>query len=983
LLERFAALRDESAFAELVRRHGGMVLSVARSVLNDAHGAEDVFQATFLVLARKAASVRKRESVGSWLYGVAYRIARNVRLSAARRRRRERAVSGTAAVAAGEEAMTRELRPLFAEELNRLPEKYRAPLVLCYLEGKTNEEAARELRWPPGTIKGRLARAREVLRSRLARRGLALPAIAVALEATSSAATAAVPGPLAEATVKAAGLYVTGAFGTLSASVLALSETALNEMHAARVRAIVITMTAAVLIGSGIGWAALGSSNPPEASQPGITAREESDAEALPADVRALLGSLRLRHASGVYAVAYARAGDRPRIISGSADGTLGIWDARTGQRLHRLRLTEKGDHGFAGIVGSVAVSDNGDRVAAANYGGDARLWDVESGKVLHTFEATYISLSGDGKLLALTGQKMNGFPLISGAEPKRFIRIHDAETGKEIARWEEPPSVQYQKHLFSPDGKTLVTVGTHTNIEVPGGAVGGFGGGIALGGGFGAGFGGKFEQKSLIHIWDVATGKQVRELADIKGFINAVAFSPDGKLLAAAGDPMVAAPAADRHGEICIWDFETAKEKSRLRGHEHGVSSLAFSPDGKTVASTGSDQHIRVWDVASAKELGSVQASRSLLHSVAFAPDGRGLASGGDENAVKLWDLPSLQQRPIGAGHETWVSFLAFTPDGKRLITGAPRDGLSVWDLGSGRHVGRFADACLQARALSPDCKTALVNDGNALVRLVDAERGKELHVLLKNVGFLYAAAFTPDGKSVLTLHHSNDPMQAAEATLWDAPSGKKVRTFERAVAGMQSVMAADILQYSPDGKILAIKCMSEDSALRLLDADSGRELCRVQNDAVAAVLSGVALAFAPDSHTLALGFHQIPSGPNPAGFGFAAGVETRRGISLHDTRTGREIAHFADVDAELLAFSPDGRLLATASRDSELIHVWELASRKLRCRLSGSPDGVTALAFAPDNKTVVAAGMDTSVLLLDLYGAAPGGRLDARLQK
>ena len=144
LLRRFVAAREEAAFAGLVRRHGAMVLGVCRRLLNDTHEAEDAFQATFLVLARRAAAVRKRDSVASWLYGVAYRVSLKAR-AAAHRRPGGEPVEPISTADPAAEAAWRELRPAIDEELSRLPEKYRAPLVLCYLEGKTNEEAARLL----------------------------------------------------------------------------------------------------------------------------------------------------------------------------------------------------------------------------------------------------------------------------------------------------------------------------------------------------------------------------------------------------------------------------------------------------------------------------------------------------------------------------------------------------------------------------------------------------------------------------------------------------------------------------------------------------------------------------------------------------------------------------------------------------------------------------------------------------------------------
>ena len=180
LVERFARQKDEAAFDALMQRHGPMVLSVCQRVLRRVQDVEDTFQATFLMLVREAGSIQKRASVASWLYRVAYRLA--LRMSAdvgtgAAPDRRGNA-HARPPVAPEVEAAWSELKAILDEELDRLPAKYRSPLVLCYLEGKTHEEAAQELRWPPGTVKGRLSRARDLLRTRLtARPGARLPVV--------------------------------------------------------------------------------------------------------------------------------------------------------------------------------------------------------------------------------------------------------------------------------------------------------------------------------------------------------------------------------------------------------------------------------------------------------------------------------------------------------------------------------------------------------------------------------------------------------------------------------------------------------------------------------------------------------------------------------------------------------------------------------------------------------------------------------------
>jgi RNA polymerase sigma factor (sigma-70 family) len=233
LLERFVRLRDESAFAALVRRHGPMVLGVCQRVLGHAQDAEDAFQATFLVLVRKASSLEKPELLANFLYGVAYRTALNARSRAARRGRHEREAASMCSAASDPESFGQEVHELLDEELHRLPEKYRTPLILCYLEGKTNEEAAQLLGWPLGSMSFRLARGRELLRDRLNGRmqalSVALPAALLLdrLEPTS------VPPVLADATVQAAlGLLGVKALGVgcISASVNELMEATLRGL---------------------------------------------------------------------------------------------------------------------------------------------------------------------------------------------------------------------------------------------------------------------------------------------------------------------------------------------------------------------------------------------------------------------------------------------------------------------------------------------------------------------------------------------------------------------------------------------------------------------------------------------------------------------------------------------------------------------------------------------------------------------------------
>jgi RNA polymerase sigma factor (sigma-70 family) len=251
LLGCFMSGRDEAAFAELVRRHGPLVLGVCQRVLQDEHDAEDAFQATFLVLVRKAASIHKTEALGSWLHGVAYRVACKAKVTAARRRAHERKVPAMMEADIVDACSWRDLRPVLDEEMQRLPAKYRLPLILCYLQGKTTAETADALGWPRGTVGMRIARGRALLRSRLARRGLSLSAAVVA---TSLARTEAamVPPTLVNATVQAAAQMSSGqAAVAISPHILTLAKGAVHAMFLTKLKMMLAVAIAVAAAGTG------------------------------------------------------------------------------------------------------------------------------------------------------------------------------------------------------------------------------------------------------------------------------------------------------------------------------------------------------------------------------------------------------------------------------------------------------------------------------------------------------------------------------------------------------------------------------------------------------------------------------------------------------------------------------------------------------------------------------------------------------------
>jgi RNA polymerase sigma factor (sigma-70 family) len=356
LLERFVRSRDEAAIETLLWRHGPMVLSTCRRLLNHHADSEDCFQATFLVLCRRAGTIAKRQSVGSWLHKVAYRICLRAR---ARRSRRPVSAAEVGELPAAETVTPieqEELRGLLDRELRRLPERYRAPLILHYLEEKTVEQVAQELGWRPGTVSSRLARGKELLRVRLAGRDLTLSAGAATAALASETATAAVPQPLARATLQ---VLLTGAGAQPAAS---LAQEFLRAQLHNRPKWVVALLLAAGTAAGGMG--AMWTRDRPDAPDLGVA----SNADAPPV----VGGLLRL-------------------------DGD--------GDPLPRGAILRLGSARFRGEYGAAVFSPDGRILTTLGYGG-VRTWEAETGRALGTYSppdlrSNRIVLSRDGTVAA------------------------------------------------------------------------------------------------------------------------------------------------------------------------------------------------------------------------------------------------------------------------------------------------------------------------------------------------------------------------------------------------------------------------------------------------------------------------------------------------------------------------------------------------------------------------------------------------------
>jgi RNA polymerase sigma factor (sigma-70 family) len=569
-----------------------MVLGVCRRVLNNESDAEDAFQATFLVLVRKAGSVVPRSLVGNFLYGVAHNTARKAKTMRGKRRARELGTAEATQVEQSTEG-SMHLQALLEEELGCLPENYRTVIVLCELEGRTIREAARHLGWPQGTVAGRLARARALLAKRLARRGVSLSGGALVAVLARQTASACVPRLLAVSTMKAAAVYASTSMATaaISARVAVLTEGVLKTMLLNKLKVAVTVLLLATLAIVGLGY--LDGPRAAARQEKNEKPRTEKPAEKKPAPRPAATWPVRATlkgHEDGVYSVAFSR--DGRLLATASHDGTVRLWNVMTGKCLATLS-------GHEGKLHQVAFAPDGMRVATAGEDKTARVWDVEKGveiqKVVHTDPVRIVAFMPDGKTLIAGGGVYDSTTKAGRGE----LRLWDAETGKERAPLNQIPSAGIHDFIMSKDGKVLITA-----------------------------------SGNVFTIWDFDGKYQLKERcsaqAEESAFVYGMALSPDGKTLAVTWD-----------AKVFLYSVATGKQLIMLeKSYVNCWGPLIWSPDGRTVAAgmfledreggwiVQKRSMIRTWDAKTGRYRETI-FSKGTLASMAIAPDGKTVAIG------------------------------------------------------------------------------------------------------------------------------------------------------------------------------------------------------------------------------------------------------------------------------------------------------------------------------------------------------------------
>jgi WD40 repeat protein len=403
---------------------------------------------------------------------------------------------------------------------------------------------------------------------------------------------------------------------------------------------------------------------------------------------------------------------------------------------------------------------------------------------------------------------------------------------------------------------------------------------------------------------------------------VSSVAYSPDGRF--------VASGSAD--SSVKIWDLEKGRELWTLPDHDEAVKSVAYSPDGRRIVSGAADYAIKLWDVETGEQLRNLTGHSNVVNSVAYSPDGKFVVSGSTDRTVKLWDAENGRNLWTFSGHSLWVNAVCYSPDG-RVIASASRDStVKLWDTGTGDLLRTFSGYAGEVVAVqfSPNGRFVASGSSDGSISIWDAGDGRKERTLLGHEGVVRTLVFSPNGRHIASASTVDSTIR-----IWDADTGRQIRSFGAA--------GVDSLSYSPDGRRIASGSM--DNAVRLWEAETGAKLLTLEGRS-----SWVrAVAYSPDGARIAMG-------------------STDRTIHVWEAGDGREILTLAGHTATVrsVSYSPDGKHLASGAADSS-VRVWDAASGRELQVLRGHSSVVRAVVYDPTGRFIVSGSSDASIKVWD----------------
>lgn len=898
LLLRYSKSKDQQAFKQLVLRHGTMVLGVARRALGDYHTAEDVLQSTFMVLAKKAKWPGWQRSIAPWLYITAYRLACNAR------KRGKKHVSSSALTperhaSAQSEELT-EVSQMLDAELMRLAKLYRTPLILCYLEGRTRDEAAEQLDISLATLKRRLNQGRHILRVRLERKGIAWSAVGWSFFLADQKLSAAVVESVVQAIAKVRLLPAFFIFGS----------------------GFTWWMASGFLMLSILGF--LGShllhrdqaDDSPKRPQVFLAAQSVHQ-DSLPEGSIRRFGSMDFRLSQkGV------RFSPDGKYFVTNRGKALVYIDPETGQEVKRLiecpyniQQWVISPDGKTALVYGDSFWNQPDALRSGPIPWfKLELWDLVTGSLLRPVNwrphgAWWTSIKDTFGYFAPDSKSV----ITNEGVGARTTTLWDIETGNEL--WQQSGATLG----FIDNGKNIVT---YTSDH---------------------------QKSGRIHILEATTGKELRGFdaapeLDLMGWDKVL--SPDGKsvFLASTLDNL-------RDYRVRSWNVQTGVEEMPLKGHEMWVTRLAVSPDNRLVATISQDHTIRIWDRVQAKCLQTIKTEPREFNNLAFHPDSKTLWIM-FSNWPQRYDVSTGKLLTTGnPGHEGNIIGLAFAADGRTLWTTSYDRTTRTWDVTTGRELQQRQDSSLgwvvkaaisddrayiafsgrqdiaitgqrfrvavyelstgkliriyETRSphgelsLSPDHKLLALNDNSMTVWSLDKDRQLYESTDLVSIG---SFAWTPDGTQLVALARGNDVMREVGATtaVWNARTGQK----ERVLSNERDSNFA----FSPHAQTLALS--RSGKVIQLVEFATGKERYTIRDLPV----NAGKLVFSPDGRWLA--------------------ANMDRHIWVWNAFTGEKVAEFPGHDYGVtslhaaMAFSPDSKLIASTGSDCTVL-IWDLHSR------------------------------------------------------